>query len=145
MEIFRKISNAIYQWILDQNAEDYSVIYQYEDGGKGMLWCFWILLAVSLLSVLMYYFVIVKGNQDNASRKNYLITFVLGLITLIVVNIVVLKLCHDGSDVSFFTMNLLKINFIDIVYYTILFEVWSLVFKGMSEDPNRDLISCFKN
>ena len=145
MEIFKKISNAIYQWILNPDTDDYSVIYQYDDGGKGMFWCFWILMAVSLASVLIYYFVIVKGNQDNASRKNYLTTFVLGLITLIVVNIVVLKLCQSGNECDLFTMNLLKINLIDIVYYTILFEVWSLVFKGMSEDPNRDLISCFQN
>ena len=145
MEVIKKISTGIYQWILDTFTEDYSVIYQYDDGGKGMLWCFWALMAVSLAAVLVYYFVIVKGDQNRATRLNYLTTFVLGIVTIVVVDIVVLKLCQQGNECPFFTMNLLKMCLLNIAYYIILFEAWSLAFRGLSEDPKRDIFSCFKN
>lgn len=145
MEVIKKISNGIYQWVLDTFTEDYSVIYQYDGGGKGMLWCFWALMAVSLVAVLIYYFAIIKGNQNMATRVNYLTTFVLGIVTVVVVDIVVLKLCQQGNESPFFTMNLLKMCLLNVVYYIVMFEVWSLAFRSYSDDPKRDLISCFKN
>lgn len=140
MKTLCKISAILFDWLLNSN-ESYKLYQNDNGGGYGMLCCFLVLLAISVGAAAFYYFII-AAKEKGRSRTNYVTTFILGMITLVVVNILVLKIRHEGAgySFSFFTTNLLKINIAAVVYYIALFEIWSLVFRPLSRDSWRDLL-----
>lgn len=144
MTFFQNIAKAIYQWVLNVRTDDFQSVWAIgtKPCGNGMTTGLAILLIVALFFVLAYYFVI-ASSVDNATKPNYLYTFITGVITLVVVNIVVLAFLTDRSKV--FTLNMLKFNLIDILYFILLYEVLSLIVKDMSNASNIHLFGLLKS
>lgn len=139
------ISEAIYKWVLNKRpGSGYSELWQNGHNlGCGMAWAFLFLIIVALVAVLIYYYGISK-NPESATKKNYLITCLIGYITLVVVNIVALKLITKAPVELIFSKNMLWVCVIDILYYLVLFELFSLAVKNWSNARHIDLISIFK-
>lgn len=148
MKILKTISNSIYQWILDTHSNDYSYFqndFANNANGhtNGMMYMLIALLLVSLIATAVYYYG-VASKVANATKKNYMVVYLLGLITLIVVNFVVMATIPEMKNV-FTSYNMWMINLIDVLYYTILFQLWSWLVKSTSKSPNIDLISIVFN
>ena len=125
-----KLSFYLYDWILEKGGAFHQV---YENnGGRGMFWAFVFLLAVSIIAAAIFYFGVSK-TIEKANKKNYWTVFLLGMLTLVIVTVVGLRLITGYAKPDFWSMNLLKLNLINIAYYLVLFEVWSLVFMPMSK------------
>ena len=144
MEFLNNLSNLMYSWILNPRLDGYREVFQnIHGGGYGMRYSLIVLLVVALLFVLLFYFGI-STHADAANKKNYMMTIILGGITLLVATVVVLAFLTDKS--LMFNLNLLYLLLIDIVYFIILYEVFSLIFKGMSKNArNIDMFSLFRN
>ena len=143
-----KISNFLYQWVMDVNEGNprgslYRAIFSNDGkGGHGMEYCLFFLLGVSIVTAAIYYFGI-SSNIQNATKKNYLATYIMGFICLAVINYVGMQLIV--RDVNVLTsFNMVKVCLIDAVYYTVLFEVSSLAMKGFSKAGDIHLLSLFK-
>jgi hypothetical protein len=139
------ISEAFYKWVLNKRpGSGYSELWQNGYNlGSGMARAFLFLILVSLVAVLIYYFVVSK-KPINATIKNYLITCLIGYVTLVVVNIVALKLITKAPIELIFSINMLWVCIVDILYYLVFFELFSLCFKKLSNAPHIDLIGIFK-
>ena len=144
-----KISNFLYQWVMDASEGNprgslYRAIFSNDGqgGGHGMEYCLFFLLIVSIVSAAIFYFGI-ASNIQNATKNNYLSTYIMGFICLAVINYVGMQLIVE--DVNVLTsFNMVKVCLIDIVYYTVLFELASLLMKGLSQAGDIHLLSLFK-
>lgn len=145
-----KLSNFLYQWVLDASEGTnprgslYTAIFSNDGikGGHGMEYCFFFLVILSILTSGVFYYVI-ASNIQNATKKNYVITWIMGYICLVVINYVGMQLVVDVNVLSSF--NMVKLCLIDAIYYTAFFEVWSLIMKGYSKAGDIDLLSILKN
>lgn len=138
-----KISEALYKWVLSApgHAEYHKVYDNSMTGGLGMMYTFIFLLVISICAAAIYYFVVSNTNVANATKKNYLTFYVLGLITLIVVTVVGLRLISGYNGPEYWSDNLLKINLVNLLWYTLFFEVWSLLFKSPVSKSTHHLLS----
>ena len=129
-----KLSDLLYKWVLKApgHAEYHQVYDNSMTGGHGMMWTFIFLLVISIVAAAIYYFV-VCNSVVNATKKNYWTVCALGLLTLIITTIVGLRLISGYNAPTYWSSNLFMINLVNILWYAILFEVWSLVFKPMSK------------
>lgn len=140
-----KLSNGLYQWLLDGREENYKVIFS-NDGpgaGHGMEYCFFFMFGVSLITALIYYFGI-ASDINNATKKNYLSSWIMGFICLVAINYAGMEVILDGNASVLPSFNMVKICLIDIIYYSVLFEVFSLLFKDHSNASNIHLLTAFK-
>ena len=105
--------------------------------------CFLFLIGVSLVFTLVYYFFI-DSNARNATPKNYLSVSIMGYFALVAINYLGLAtIAHENVLIK---TDILLICLADIIYYILLFELWSLVFKGLSKNSkNIDFISILFN
>ena len=151
-QFFVKLAKILFDhnWIINPQIDDYHKIYEttelIDEGdpcGDGILYGVGLLLLISLLSVIIYYFVIIRNN-NNANNKNYLTVFFLGMFVLVACNILMLFVIWNHGDCEFWTRNLFGYISMSIVYYIILFEVWSQCCCRLSDDPYRNLINLFK-
>lgn len=147
----KKISNAMYEWILDASKEQSSELYHQifnnlsnDNGGFGIEKALFCLLAVSLLAVVFYYYILAQ-NATSATKKNYILTWVLGYIVLVFATYLTLVNTTLGGSEVWTSPNMIFIALINIVYYTIFFELFSLLLKGGSKAPNIHLVSVFSN
>lgn len=143
-----KISNAIYQWVLDPGEGNprgslYKAIFSNDGtGGHGMEYCLFFLLIVSILTAAAYYFII-ASNIRSATKNNYFWTYVMGFICLVIINYLGMQLILDDVNVLK-SFNMVKLCLIDIAYYTVLFEIASLLMKPLSKAGDIELISLIK-
>ena len=100
-------------------------------------------IALLLLSIsaLIYYF-IVASKVQNATKQNYRGIFIMGYITLAVLSCVGIAAFVSPSAVA--TLPMLQICLWDLLWYTLLYESWSLLFKGWSNAQNIHLTNCWK-
>ena len=139
--------SKIYDWVLDVSEGDprgslFREIFSNDgQGGHGQEYCLWFLIIVSFLTAAIFYFGIAK-NIQNATKKNYLSTYVMGYICLVAINYVGMQLIVDANVLTSF--NMVKVCLVDILYYTILFEVASLIFKQFSDAGNIHLFNISK-
>lgn len=104
--------------------------------------CLLFLLIVSFLTVIIYYFV-VDSNARNATPKNYLLSALMGYVILVAITFLGLATI-TSKDV--FVTDIFIICGVNIIYFVLLFEIWSLIFKGMSKNSkNIDFISVIFN
>ena len=142
-----KLSNIIYKWILDPSEGNprgslYKAIFSNDgNGGHGMEQCLFFLLFTSLAAAGVYYFV-VASNIKQATKSNYVVTWIGGFICLLIINYLGLTVTLDADVFSSF--NMIKLCFIDAAYYTVLFELWSLVMLPFSKAGNIHLLSLHK-
>lgn len=142
MNIFVKLSEIFYPFVMNTRAADYHYFQNGPTYGNGLEYLFIALLVVPLLFCLYFYYA-QASKVSNATKKNYLIIFLLGFLTLVVVNFVFMVTLSDYRN-ALGSANLWKINFIDAVYYIILYQLYSWFAKTGSKARNIDLISCFK-
>lgn len=129
-----KLSELLYKWVLKApgHAEYFQVYDNSMKGGHGMMWTFIFLLVISIGAAAIYYF-FVSQSVVNATKKNYWTVCGLGLLTLIIATIVGLRLITGYNAPAYWSSNLFMINLVNILWYAILFEIWSLIFKPMSK------------
>ena len=137
---FERISSFLYEWGIDATENNFVEVFGHE--GHGMEYCLYILIGISLLFPLIFYFFIAK-DVNNATPKNYLLMMLMGYIVLAAVNYLVIATIFGNELLS--STNLFWITILDIVYYILLFELWSWVFKGMSNASNICLYSILFN
>lgn len=146
MKGLKNLSKTLYDWLLNQHEvirgdETYHFL-SVKAGQDGMLYAFIIVVLISLLSAVVFYYGISK-NASSATKKNYVVSSLLGFVTVVVLNyLVVFLVCKWGTCLM--SLNMLKICLIDIVYYFVLHEIWSLIIKGKSNARTIDWISIFK-
>lgn len=97
--------------------------------GHGKEYCFYILLLVALIFAYVYYFQLAKKVQ-NATKQNYRGIFIMGYITLVVLSCVCMAIVVTPSAVM--TVPMLEITVWNILWYSLFFEGFSLVFMGMT-------------
>lgn len=137
-----RVSFFLYQWTGIVNATENNFVEVFGHEGHGLEYCFLFLFGVSLVFTLIFYFGMAT-NVNNATPKNYLLTMLMGYIVLVATNYFGFATIFGNECIS--SMNLLKVSLIDILYYAILFELFSLAFKNMSNASNIDLISILFN
>lgn len=143
MKILETLSEVLYGWLMNTQADDYTHFQNGYDYGCGMEYLFCALLIVPLCFTLYFYFVQARILAQG-TKANYMIIFFLGLLTLFVLNFVLLITAADYPN-ALTSWNMWKINLIDIVYYAVLYELYSWLVKGYSKVPNIDLITCLSN
>lgn len=135
-ELAIRLSEILYKKIPVLSApghNEYHQVYENVQGANfGMMWAFVFLLVVSISAAAIYYFV-VSQSIEKANKKSYWTVCGLGLFTLIIVTVVGLRLISGYNAPDYWSVNLLKLNLFNIVYYAIFFELWSIVFLPMSK------------
>lgn len=132
--LISRLSDLLYKWILEAPGhKEYHLVYENApNGGYGMMWTFVFLLVISIAAAAVYYFV-VSSSVVNANKRNYFTVGLLGLFALIVATVVGLRLITGYNDSSYWSSNLVSINLLNIVYYVLLYEVWSLIMMPFSK------------
>lgn len=133
-ELLIRLSDLLYKWILEAPGhKEYHQVYEnVQNGGYGMMWTFVFLLVISIAAAAVYYFV-VSSQAVNANKRNYFTVCLLGLFALIVATIVGLRLITGYNDAAYWSSNLVRINLLNILYYAIFYEVWSLIMMPFSK------------
>lgn len=146
LNLFEKISElpVVFGKALNTTNDDYHFFQNgfEKNSHNGMEYLTIAFFVVSLLFCLYFYFIQAK-KLSNATRKNYIIIFLLGLFTLIVVDFVLMA-TFVGHTSVFSDANMYKALIISSVWYCVLYQIYSWFFKSMSNVPYLDLISCFK-
>ena len=148
VNIIHKISRPIFDWVLTKTSNTSFNTFEklYNEGAPnfydGRDWGLIFMLLVCTAAVLVYYFG-VASNLKNATRANYLIVWGLGIVTILLLNCFVIPniitpKCPIGK---IWDLNLLKFCLIDIVYYSLVYEILSFVFMRLSRDKHRHLIN----
>lgn len=137
MEFLSTIANAIYDWILDANAADYSVMMNCEV----LTWVFVMLLIVTFATAAIFYFGVSK-DVAQATKANYRVVFFLGMLVLWLANLVIVPTIVDEWSYAF-EWNNIMLSLIDTVYYVILYEIVSFYLKDMSNAKHIHLLNCF--
>lgn len=142
--IIHSISKPIYDWVLTKTSATFTGLYNagaplhYDGKDWGLIF----MLVISLVAVLCYYFGVAQ-KLKNATSANYLLVFGLGILVLLTFNCFVIPNCVTPKFPikRIWDLNLLKFCVIDILYYTVMFEIWSLIVRGFSKDNHKDLIN----
>ena len=143
MKIFELLSEFIYSFVLNTRANDYHYFQNGHGYGYGMEYLFIALLVIPLVFCLYFYFVHASKLQ-NGTKNNYMVIFILGFLTLVVVDFVLMSTCA-GYRNAFSSGNMWKVNLLDIIYYPVVYQLFSWFVKSFSKVPNIDLINCISN
>lgn len=137
-----RLASIMYGWTMDATESSFDQVFDSANAGYGMEYCLFFLLGVSLLSTLTFYFGI-SSNIRNSTPKNYLLTMIIGYLVLVGANYLGIASIYGNEAIESF--NLVKICLMDIFYFVVLYEIFSLVFKGFSNASWIDLISILFN
>lgn len=137
MEFISTIADAIFGWVLDANSSDYGTI----TNNEVPAWVLIMLFIVTLATTCSFYFGVAKV-AANATKKNYIIVFFLGLFVLWLVNLIIIPTIVDNWDYAF-DMNNILLSLVDSLYYAILYEIISIFIKDQSNAKYIHLINCF--
>lgn len=143
MEILSKLSSNLFNWVLHTDKSDYQ--YLSNNGGHGLAIALAILLVVSLLVALIYYFVLSKTTV-NATKKNYISVGIMGMIVMVLLYFLIIKFMTDFENILF-SANMWKLIVISCIYYLILYGiVWSELFREIpgTRAKNISLIQLLK-
>lgn len=135
----KKLSGVVYYFIKLKGNDNINWFGNMQ--GHGMEYCLYFLLLVSFAFVLLYYKVIAKKVQ-NATKQNYRGIFIMGYFTLVGLSCVGMAVFVTPSAVATFPM--LEICLWDILWYGLLYEGLSQLFKGWSNAQNIHLTNCWK-
>lgn len=141
MSIFETLSEKLYSFVMNTRASDWHFFQNGQTYHNGLEYLFIALLVIPLCFCLYFYFV-QAANLANGTKKNYMVIFLLGFLSLLVVNFVLMYKCA-GHPNAITSGNMWKINMIDVIYYPVMYQLYSWFIKDASKVPNTDLISCF--
>lgn len=134
----KKLSFVVYFFVKLKGSDN---INWFGDKLHGKEYSFYFLLLLSIAFVLVYYFGVASKVQ-NATKQNYRGIFIMGYITLVVLSCVGMASFVSPSAVA--TLPMLEICLWDILWYSVLYEVFSLLVKGWSNAQNIHLWNCWK-
>ena len=119
-----KLAKFLYGWLLN-GTEAHSTYFTNEGG---WLLCFVMMLGIALAASAFYYFGIAT-KVSNATKENYLWTWIFGYIVLFFFTPLVFQLNFRSAGVSIFDFTLLfvYIGLLNAVYYTVVFQLLSSV------------------
>lgn len=137
MDFIRTIAEAIYLWALDANASGFNIICNNDVTS----WTLIMLVLITALTVLSFYYVVAKV-ASNATRRNYLVVFGLGLLVLMLAVFIIVPTIVDNWEYTFDENNL-RLAGINAIYYIIVYEVSSLFAKEASNAKHIHLFNCF--
>lgn len=143
MNIFASLSEFVFSFLMNTRADDYEHFQNGPAYGGGMEYLFIALLLVPMAFCAVYYFGVAQ-KLANGTKKNYLVVFLIGFLTLWVLNFVIMA-TMSGMRNPFGSLNMWKINLVEIIYYPVLYQVYSWFMKSGSKVRNTDLISCLSN
>lgn len=138
MEFLSTFADIIFGWILDANESSYAIMNNCDVPA-------WVLLAlfiVTFSAVYIFYYEVSK-NAANATNRNYIVVFLLGLLVLWLVNLILVPTIVGDFDYAF-EMNNIMLSLIDSLYYAILYEIISLLIKDKSNGRHIHLLNCWK-
>lgn len=135
MEFLSEIAGKIYNWILDANAADYSVILD------ALTWVFVVLLVVTFATAAIYYFGVSK-DVAQATKANYRVVFFLGMLVLWLANFIIVPTIVGEWSYAF-ELNNITLSIIDTLYYVILYGIVSIFFKDKSNAKHIHLLNSF--
>lgn len=138
MNFLRTIADTIFSWVLDANGESFNVIMN----NDVLLWHLIALFVITTASVLVFYYVVAK-EVINATKKNYLTVFVLGLLVLWLVDYFVISTIIDDFSYTW-TLNNFYLSAINSLYYAILYGIISWFAKEGSNAKHISLWSIIK-
>lgn len=137
MDFLSTVANILFSWVLDANAADYSDLMNLDVP----TWVLIMLLIISFATPAVFYFITAK-NTAQATKKNYIVTFFLGLLVLWLVNLFIVPTIVDNWEYAF-GINNLVMTLIDTVYYAVLYEIVSLFYKDLSNAKHIHLLNSF--
>lgn len=137
MDFLSTIADTLYGWILDANSGDYGTITNLNVPA----WVFTMMIIISTGTVCSYYYGVAKV-VANATKKNYIVVFLLGLLVLWLANFIIIPTIIDDWDYAFGTNNLM-LSVIDTLYYAILYEIISIFVKDKSNAKHIHLLNCW--
>ena len=137
MEFLSTIADAIFGWALDANGEGYSIM----QNENVPAWVLIMLLVVTLGAVCTFYFGIAQ-NATNATKKNYIVVCLLGLLVLWLANLIIVPTIVDNWDYAF-SWNNIVLCLVATLYYPILYEIFSIFAKEGSGARHLSLLKCF--
>ena len=118
ISLLSDISRAIYAWVLNANAPDFTYLQNAVSGGYG-----------------------IASQAVKATKQNYIVVFILSLLTMWVLDYVIIYAVAGMDDPL--TWNMLKLNLVNSVYFAFMYEIWSWFLKGGSKAPNIDRLTCW--
>lgn len=144
-----KLAKVLYGWLLD-GTESYST-YFINPGANfqmcGWLLCLVIMLVVALLATAIYYYVVASKVKD-ATIANYIWTYAFGYIVLFFFTPLIFQLAFrgDGCNIWEFALLFVYIGLMNIIYYTVVFQVLSSIFSNTpwTKARNITLFTIFK-
>lgn len=136
MEFLSTIAEALFGWILVANADDYGTIVN----SDVLPWVLITLFIVAIAAAMTFYYGVAKI-AANATKRNYIVVFLLGLLVLWLANLVIVPTIVDDWSYAF-EMNNILICLIDSVYYVVLYEIVSLFAKDSSNAKHIHLLNC---
>ena len=142
-----RLVNILYYLLdLDSTAE-YSKYFFPSYGLRGIDICFYIMLAVAVAAAAIYYFVI-ASKVNYATKANYLWTYIFGYVVLAVFTPLIVQgiFRNDGCQVMDFLWVFVKIGLINILWYTLVYQLCSSLFCTLpwTKAKNITLFTVFK-
>lgn len=137
MEALGNFAVTLFNWAIDHNASDCLVT----KGPSILAWILIFLIVITLIFNLIFYYGI-SSVAANATKRNYLVVFGLGVLVLWLTNLIIIpSIVGDWSYAL--GMNNLLVSAIDTIYYVILYEFISFFVKDMGTNAKHiHLINC---
>lgn len=134
----KKLSEVVYNFVKLKGEDNIGWFGNMQ--GHGKEYCFYFLLLISLAFTLVFYFGVASKVQ-NATKQNYRGIYLMGYITLVVLSCIGIAAFVTPEAVM--TMPMLEICLWNILWYSVLFEVFSLLVKDFSKAQNIHLLNCW--
>ena len=138
MEALGNFAVTLFNWAIDHNATSDCLVTK---GPSILAWILIFLIGITLFSNLIFYYFI-SSVAANATKRNYLVVFGLGVLVLWLTNLIIIpSIVGDWSYAL--GRNNLVVSAIDTIYYVILYEFISFFVKDMGTNAKHiHLINC---
>lgn len=138
MDFLSTFAEILFGWALDANEPSYATMTNLEVPA----WALLMLFIVTIATAYIFYFVVAK-NAANATKNNYKVVFLLGMLVLWMVNLVIIPTIVDDWNYTF-EMNNIVLSVVDTLCYIVLYEIVSLLIKDKSNARHIHLLNCWK-
>lgn len=142
----KKLADVLYKWLLEE-GQDFVTYFTRPEDPRGLNICLFIMLTVSFGAAAFYYWG-VASKVNSATKANYLWTYLFGYIVLFLFTPLLFQLIfrNEGCDVMSFWIVFVKIGLINLVYYTIVYQLCSsfLCTTPWTKAKNITLFTAFK-
>lgn len=135
----KNLYSILYGWIVGTDSDLFITFYD----ASAWAACLITLLVVSAAAAAIYYF-FVASKVNSATKANYMWTYIIGYIALVIFTPLLCQLAFNQAynnpeetgiveqfDVLAHWLKFLYIGLVNLVYYTILYQIWSSVFCNM--------------